>query len=76
MDHVCHVGATGTLDGNEDKMPMGNRPNSIYMPRFRNVTERHPESLRGYGFQGGGRRDRWERGFTGRIEISQMLGSC
>jgi choline dehydrogenase-like flavoprotein len=64
MDHVCQVGAHGTLAGNEDKMPIGNRPNGIYIPRFRNVTEKHPGFLRGYGFQGAGHREGWERGFA------------
>ena len=64
MDHICMVGATGTLAGNEDKMPIGNRPNGIYVPRFRNVTEKQPGFVRGYGFQGGGHREGWERGFT------------
>lgn len=63
MDHVCQVGASGTLAGNEDKMQIGNRPNGIYVPRFRNVTEKHPGFVRGYGFQGGGSRPGWERGF-------------
>jgi len=64
MDHICMIGATGTLAGNEDKMPIGNRPNGIYVPRFRNVTDKHPGFVRGYGFQGGGHREGWERGFT------------
>src|SRR2546422_10520130 len=39
----------------------GNRPNGIYVPRFRNVKTPHPEFLRGYGFQGGGGRAGWGR---------------
>jgi choline dehydrogenase-like flavoprotein len=30
------------------------RPVPPYIPRFRNVTDRHPDFLRGYHFQGGG----------------------
>lgn len=30
------------------------RPVSPYIPRFRNVTDRHPDFIRGYHFQGGG----------------------
>jgi choline dehydrogenase-like flavoprotein len=29
------------------------RPQSTYIVRFRNVSDRHPDFLRGYGFQGG-----------------------
>ena len=30
------------------------RPVSPYVPRFRNVTDKHPDFIRGYHFQGGG----------------------
>jgi choline dehydrogenase-like flavoprotein len=39
------VGAPRTLDDG--------RPGSFYVPRFRNLGERHPKFIRGYGFQGG-----------------------
>ena len=55
-------GASGTMPGHEDKMPFGNRPNGIYIPRFRNVKSKHKDFLRGYGYQGGGSRDGWSRG--------------
>jgi glucoside 3-dehydrogenase (cytochrome c) catalytic subunit len=29
------------------------RPGGFYIPRFRNLTDRHPAFLRGYGFEGG-----------------------
>jgi choline dehydrogenase-like flavoprotein len=41
---------------------LGNRPNGIYVPRFRNVKQKHPDFLRGYGFQGGASRENWGRG--------------
>jgi choline dehydrogenase-like flavoprotein len=62
MDHIFKGGASGTIPGHEDHVQMGNRPNGIYVPRFRNVKQKHPAFLRGYGFQGGGRREGWERG--------------
>jgi len=40
----------------EDRKTFGNRPNGIYVPRFRNVTDKHPQFVRGYGFQGGAAR--------------------
>lgn len=64
MDHIKSGGAVGTIPGNEDKMVLGRRPNGIYMPRFRNVKKKDGDFLRGYGFQGGGHQDGWERGIT------------
>jgi len=39
MDHCMGGGARGIIPGNEDKVVLGNRPNGIYVPRFRNVKE-------------------------------------
>ncbi|HSF14232.1 MAG TPA: GMC family oxidoreductase [Vicinamibacteria bacterium] len=61
MDHVMGGGAEGTIPGHEDRVPYGQRPNGLYVPRFRNVKTKSP-FLRGYGFQGGGFRERWEHG--------------
>jgi choline dehydrogenase-like flavoprotein len=62
MDHIMGSGATGTIPGHEDRVQIGNRPNGTYMPRFRNIGDKHPDFVRGYGFQGGGSRDDWGRG--------------
>lgn len=62
MDHIMGSGATGTIPGHEDRVQIGNRPNGIYMPRFRNIKDKHPDFVRGYGFQGGGGREDWGRG--------------
>jgi choline dehydrogenase-like flavoprotein len=62
MDHIMGGGATGVIPGHEDRVQIGNRPNGSYMPRFRNVKDKHPDFVRGYGFQGGGSRDDWGRG--------------
>ena len=40
------IGTAPTLDDG--------RPVPPYVPRFRNVTDRHPDFIRGYHFQGGG----------------------
>jgi choline dehydrogenase-like flavoprotein len=64
MDHVMGSGAEATIPGNEDKVEIGRRPNGVYMPRFRNVKTKHPEFLRGYGYQGGAYREGWERGIA------------
>jgi choline dehydrogenase-like flavoprotein len=62
MDHIFLAGASGTIPGYERQTTFGRRPNGIYVPRFRNVRDRHPAFLRGYGMQGGARRATWERG--------------
>ena len=56
MDHTFGAGARGTIPGMEDKTTYGSRPNGIYIARFRNVKDKHPDFLRGYGFQGGASR--------------------
>jgi choline dehydrogenase-like flavoprotein len=61
MDHHMGAGASGVMPGHEDKMPFGNRPNGIYIPRFRNVKTKQKDFVRGYGFQGGGSREGWDR---------------
>jgi choline dehydrogenase-like flavoprotein len=53
MDHAYGAGASGTIPGMEDQTSYGRRPNGIYIARFRNVKDKHPDFLRGYGFQGG-----------------------
>jgi choline dehydrogenase-like flavoprotein len=60
MDHIKWGGASGQLDGWTDRREIGERPNGIYVPRFRNVTSRHPAFIRGYGFQGAAGRSGWE----------------
>jgi glucoside 3-dehydrogenase (cytochrome c) catalytic subunit len=63
MDHIMGGGAAGKIEAPADRLPVGRRPNGIYLPRFRNLPGR-PKSpfLRGYGFQGGGGREGWGRG--------------
>src|SRR6266851_8564685 len=60
MDHIKWGGASGVFDGWTDRRTIGERPNGIYVPRFRNVTSRHPDFIRGYGFQGGAGRAGWQ----------------
>ena len=62
MDHVKGGGATGIIPGNENRAEVGRRPNGIYVPRFRNLKTTEREFIRGYGYEGGGERDGWERG--------------
>jgi choline dehydrogenase-like flavoprotein len=60
MDHIKWGGASGRFDGWTDRRAIGARPNGIYVPRFRNVASRHPDFIRGYGFQGGASRAGWQ----------------
>lgn len=62
MDHTMRAGARGTIPGMTDRTTFGNRPNGVYMPRFRNVTSQHADFLRGYGLQGSAGRSGWGRG--------------
>lgn len=59
MDHLCFAGATGEIDGFEDHYYIGRKPNSIYMPRFTNLERDEEDFLRGFAYQGSGRRKDW-----------------
>ncbi|HET9277264.1 MAG TPA: GMC family oxidoreductase, partial [Flavitalea sp.] len=52
MDH--HKGLTflADVDGFEESYYYGRRPTNIYIPRFRNVQDKHPAFLRGYHLAG------------------------
>jgi choline dehydrogenase-like flavoprotein len=55
-EHIMGVRGSGYIPariGTETTLDDG-RPVSPYIPRFRNVTDRHPDFIRGYHFQGGG----------------------
>ena len=58
MDHHKGLSITADVDGLEDMYYYGRRPNSIYIPRFRNVQEKHPGFIRGYHFGGSASRPR------------------
>jgi choline dehydrogenase-like flavoprotein len=61
MDHHLGVGASGFMEGYEDKYTYGRRPNGIYVPRYRNLFGDKRDYLRGFGYQGGGSREGWGR---------------
>jgi choline dehydrogenase-like flavoprotein len=64
MDHHFKVGASAEFPGFEDRYYYGNRPNGIYIPRFRNLDEQTKQAgfLRGYGYEGWSGRAAWWRG--------------
>lgn len=61
MDHHLRAGASGTMEGYEDKYYYGRRPNGIYIPRYRNHFGDKRDYLRGFGYQGGASREGWSR---------------
>jgi choline dehydrogenase-like flavoprotein len=55
-EHIMGIRGSGFMPvriGTEPTLDDG-RPVAPYIPRFRNVTDRHPDFIRGYHFQGGG----------------------
>ncbi len=70
MDHHKHVGASATVDGFEDQYYYGRRPTGIYVPRFRNLNEKRPDYVRGFGYQGAGSRGDW-----GGTLLTESLGA-
>jgi choline dehydrogenase-like flavoprotein len=61
MDHHFRLGASGKVEGYEDKYYYGRRPNGIYIPRFRNIGNDKRDYIRGFGYQGGASREGWGR---------------
>jgi len=60
MDHLWSAGASGRVEGFEDDYYQGRRPTGAYIPRFRNVVDKHPDFVRGYAFGGGASREGWQ----------------
>ncbi|MFZ4561222.1 MAG: GMC oxidoreductase [Saprospiraceae bacterium] len=61
MDHHYNLGASGTVEGFEDKYTYGRRPNGFYIPRFTNINGDKRDYLRGFGYQGSASRQGWSR---------------
>jgi choline dehydrogenase-like flavoprotein len=61
MDHHFRLGASGTVEGYEDKYYFGRRPTGFYIPRFRNLFGEKRNYLRGFGYQGAASREGWGR---------------
>jgi choline dehydrogenase-like flavoprotein len=56
------VGASASVEGFNEDYFFGNRPNGLYIPRFRNWGKDKRDYLRGFGYQGGASRAGWGRG--------------
>jgi choline dehydrogenase-like flavoprotein len=61
MDHHFRAGASGRVEGYEDKYYFGRRPNGLYVPRFVNILDDKRDYVRGFGYQGGASREGWSR---------------
>jgi choline dehydrogenase-like flavoprotein len=61
MDHHFRIGASGQWEGGQDRYYYGRRANGIYIPRYRNIGPDKRDYLRGFGYQGGGGRQGWQR---------------
>jgi len=61
MDHHFRCGASGEVEGYDDKYYFGHRPTGFYIPRFRNIGGEKRDYLRGFGYQGGASRNGWGR---------------
>ncbi|WP_346237849.1 GMC oxidoreductase [Niabella insulamsoli] len=61
MDHHFRCGASGRVEGYEDKYYFGRKPGGIYVPRFANIGNDKRDYLRGFGYQGGASRQNWQR---------------
>lgn len=59
MDHLTGGFAIGELHEWEDRYHAGRAPGGIYIPRYANITEHDTDFVRGFGFQGMGRRLGW-----------------
>jgi len=66
MDHLNVIGGMGIFLDNMDSYYFGNRPNNIYIPRFRNLPGREDNTdyTRGFGFQGIPIRSNWSMSFN------------
>ena len=55
-EHILGISGSGFIPARIGTEPTLDdaRPVAPYVPRFRNVTDRHPDFIRGYHFQGGG----------------------
>ena len=61
MDHHFRCGASGKLEGFDDKYYTGRRPTGFYIPRYRNLLGEKRDYLRGFGYQGSADREGWSR---------------
>jgi choline dehydrogenase-like flavoprotein len=64
MDHHASIGATGNYSKLKDSIYYGQRPASVYIPRFRNVKQNGQPYVRGFAYENWISRLDWTRGFN------------
>ena len=66
MDHSLGLSGMGVFLDNMDSYYFGNRPNALYIPRFRNLDGQDEDAdfLRGYGYQTATLRMDWQSGYN------------
>lgn len=72
MDHLYALSVAGMLPNGPNTYYHGRRPNGLYIPRFRNVSE-PGDFLRGYGYQGAAMRVGWRSAALGKPGIGAEL---
>jgi choline dehydrogenase-like flavoprotein len=70
MDHHKCQGLSASVEGFGDQYYSGRRPNGINIPRFRNLTEKRTDYIRGFNYQGGAGRSGW-----GRMNSGDLIGA-
>lgn len=73
MDHHKGLSFIADVNGFEDSYYYGRRPAPVYIPRFRNIKEQHPDFLRGYHFGGGAYRSRQQGSAEIGTELKEVL---
>jgi choline dehydrogenase-like flavoprotein len=61
MDHHFKAGASGRVEGFEDRYYYGHRPNGVIVPRYQNVYDDKRDYLRGFMYQAEAVRGNWYR---------------
>lgn len=73
MDHHKGLSINADVNGFEDSYYYGRRPTGIFMPRFRNVSEKNQDFTRGYFFGAAASRSRQQHGATIGPELKDAL---
>jgi len=61
IDHHSRAGASGRVEGFDDRYYSGRKPTGFYIPRFRNLFGDKRSYIRGFAYQGSASRDDWTR---------------
>lgn len=64
MDHHAGIGAMGGYSGFKDTYYIGERPASVYIPRFVNLHKNDKSYVRGFAFENYTSRGDWTRGLN------------